>query len=264
MNDHELAAALARRAGTLLADVQGFAATLPTPDDATLVAASRAALGDEGDQFAHELLAGLLAAHRPADAVLSEEGADDEGRLGADRVWIIDPLDGTRQFAMGSPEYAVHVALWEKASTQPGGIAAAAVHVPGFGVTLATDDVPELDPVDRDDVRLLVSRSRPPLETDVLVSALAEASGKPAVAVPFGSVGAKVAQIVSGAADIYVNTGGFCEWDLAAPMAVAVHHGLVVCDIRGNDVVFNQADVTIGNIIIGRPDHVAVALEALA
>lgn len=264
MNDHELAAALARRAGAMLADLQEFAASLPAPDDPTLVAASRAALGDEGDEFAHQLLVKLLATHRPEDAVLSEEGADDPARLAADRVWIVDPLDGTRQFAVGSPEYAVHIALWERASTAPGGLAAAAVYVPGFAVTLVTDDEPGLDAVDRNDVRLLVSRSRPPIETDVIVAALASATGKPASAVPFGSVGAKVAQIVSGAADLYVNTDGFCEWDLAAPMAVAVRHGLVVCDKHGNDVTFNRESVWIDSIVISRPEYVDTALAALS
>lgn len=263
MNDHELAAALARRAGKLLADLQEFAATLPTPEDPTMLAAGRAALGDEGDEFAHELLTRLLATHRPDDIVLSEEGSDDPARLSADRVWIVDPLDGTRQFATGTSEYAVHVALWERGADAPGGLTAAAVHVPGIGMTMCTDDEPLLEPVVRDDVRLLVSRSRPPLEADVLVAALAKASGKPAHAVPFGSVGAKVAQIVGGAADVYVNTDGFCEWDLAAPLAVAMRRGLVVCDTSGHPVEFNRESVWVDNIVIGRPEYLDTVLEVL-
>lgn len=162
MNDHEFAEHAARIAGDLLAGLQGFAKTLPVPQDPYELALSREVLGKQGDESGQQALATLLQTHRATDAVLSEEAEDDVARLDADRVWIIDPLDGTTQFATGNPDYAVQVALWERDATTPGSVTAAAVYLPAFQVMLSMADPVELGPIDRDTVRMLVSRSRPP------------------------------------------------------------------------------------------------------
>ena len=263
MNDHRLAAAIAQQAGNMLADLQSFSAAQPAPDDETLLALRSAALGDEGDAFAQEVLSRLLAAQRPDDVSLSEEAADNRQRLSANRVWIIDPLDGTRQFAMGTPEYAVHVALWERGSSTPGRISAAAVCVPGLGITLATDDDSTAATPEHEGIRLLVSRSRPPRELDALVASLEADTGKLVTTVPIGSVGAKVAHVIGGSADLYVHTSGFSEWDLAAPLAIACHYGLLAADRGGHPIEFNKPDTAVSSVVLGRPELVALAVDAL-
>ena len=268
MNDQELAVLIAQEAGRLLAGLQEYASTLPQSDDETVRALSQDVLGSQGDEFAQRVVVNLLNAHRPDDVLLSEEAPDDLSRLGAKRVWIIDPLDGTMQFALGLPEYAVHVALWEHDSDAPGGITAAAVYLPHFQVTLSMlDDIePDVAQVvaSRDALRVLVSRSTPPPEIDRVVEALTQATGKHVELIPFGSVGAKVASIVSGSADAYVNTRGFSEWDLAAPLAIAAHHGLEVRDLAGGSFSFNREDTTIGGAIVARPELVEYIVGSLA
>lgn len=264
LTDHELATQIAQQAGRLLADLQAFSAAEPAPDDDTLLALRRATLGDEGDSFAQEVLSRLLAVHRPADSVLSEEAPDDKARLTAERVWIIDPLDGTREFAMEGDEYAVHVALWQRDSKAPGNIAAAAVHVPARDSVLSAAEPGDVAEPSRDDIRLLVSRTRPLRELDAVVAALAEGTGRQVTTVPFGSVGAKVAHIIGGGADIYINTQGFNEWDLAAPFAVAKAYGLEAVDPTGLPIVFNQPDTAMRGVVVGRPDLVPLAVAALA
>ena len=209
MNDHELAASLATDAGDVLLAVREELA------DAT--AAERK---DAGDKRAHHFLMEALAAERPDDAVLSEEATEEErandSRLTADRVWIIDPLDGTREFSeLGRDDWAVHVALW-----QSGELVAGAVALPAQGVTLATPDV-AAPPAAPATPRIVVSRTRPP----AVALAVRDALG--GVLVEMGSAGAKVASVVQGIADVYVHAGGQYEWDSAAPVAVARAAGSV-------------------------------------
>jgi 3'(2'), 5'-bisphosphate nucleotidase len=196
-----------------------------------------------GDQGSHEFLAAELARLRPGDAVLSEEGVDDPARLSASRVWIVDPLDGTREFGEpGRTDWAVHVALWERGELTAGAVALPAQGGPG-GTVLSTAAPIAPSPVHAP-LRLLVSRSRPP----EFVQRLAGKLG--ATLVPMGSAGAKVAAVITGAADAYVHSGGQYEWDSAAPVAVARWAGLHASRIDGSKLAYNQASPSLPDILV--------------
>lgn len=231
-DDHELAGRLATEAGELLLEVRAEFADAESTD-------RKAA----GDRRSHEFLMAALAEHRPEDAVLSEEGADDKVRLNSDRVWIVDPLDGTREFSeLGRQDWAVHVALWER-----GELVAGAVALPAQGVTLATPTViaPAAAP---GAPRVVVSRTRPP----AVALAVRDALG--GVLVEMGSAGAKVASVVQGISDVYVHAGGQYEWDSAAPVAVARAAGLFTSRIDGSRLVYNQSNVSLPDLIVCRPE----------
>jgi len=201
-------------------------------------------LKDAGDAAAHELLMGLLAEHRPDDAVLSEEGADDKVRLSRDRVWIIDPLDGTREFSEPPrDDWAVHVALWQR-----GDLVAGAVAQPGLDQTFSTATPPVVPPGTSARPRIAVSRSRPPAFVDGLVAAL----GGEVVAM--GSAGAKVISVVRDVTDAYVHAGGQYEWDSAAPVAVARAAGLFTSRVDGSPLRYNQDDVYLPDLVVCRPE----------
>ncbi|MBJ7337985.1 3'(2'),5'-bisphosphate nucleotidase CysQ [Mycolicibacterium sp.] len=236
MSDHELAARLATEAGELLLGVR-----------IELAEATAAERKDAGDKRAHAYLMQALAGERPGDAVLSEEATAqeraDDTRLTADRVWIVDPLDGTREFSeLGRTDWAVHVALW-----QSGELVAGAVALPAQGVTLATPDVPP-PPAGPAAPRIIVSRTRPP------AVALAVREALNGTLVEMGSAGAKVAAVVQGAADAYVHAGGQYEWDSAAPVAVARAAGLFTSRLDGSPLRYNQADVLLPDLIVCRPE----------
>jgi len=236
VSDHELAARLATEAGRLLLDVR-----------TELADASAAERKDAGDKRSHAFLMTALAAERPQDAVLSEEATEEEKatstRLSAERVWIVDPLDGTREFGeLGRQDWAVHVALW-----QSGELVAGAVALPAQGVTLATPTVapPAATP---GPPRVIVSRTRPP------AVALAVREALDGTLVEMGSAGAKVAAVVQGVADAYVHAGGQYEWDSAAPVAVARAAGLFTSRLDGSPLRYNQADVLLPDLIVCRPE----------
>jgi 3'(2'), 5'-bisphosphate nucleotidase len=236
--DHELAAQLAARAGNVLLTVRDQLA------DAT--AEERKAAGDKRS---HDFLIAALGAARPADAVLSEEGVDDQARLTADRVWIVDPLDGTREFSEpGRVDWAVHVALWKN-----GDIATGAVALPAQGITLGTLTVPPLPPASGPP-RVVVSRTRPP------AAALEVRDALGGTLVEMGSAGAKVAAVVQGLADVYVHAGGQYEWDSAAPVAVARAAGLHTSRIDGSPLVYNCADPLLPDLLVCRPELAAAVL----
>lgn len=205
-------------------------------------------LKDAGDRAAHELLMGLLAELRPGDAVLSEEGKDDKARLEADRVWIVDPLDGTREFSEPPrDDWAVHVALWER-SADGGDLTAGAVAQPVLGETFTTGEAPAVPASSSERPRIAVSRSRPP----AFVQALAEEIG--AELVPMGSAGVKMMSVVRDVADAYVHAGGQYEWDSAAPVAVARAAGLFTSRVDGSPLVYNQDDVYLPDVVVCRPE----------
>ncbi len=207
-------------------------------------------LKDAGDRIAHELLVRMLAEHRPDDAVLSEEGKDDPVRLRSSRVWIIDPLDGTREFSEPPrDDWAVHVALWS------GDLVAGAVAQPGLGQTFSTAKPPTVPPATAPRPRIAVSRTRPPH----FVGALAERMG--ADLVPMGSAGAKVISVVRDVADAYVHAGGQYEWDSAAPVAVARAAGLFTSRIDGSELVYNREDPTLPDLIVCRPELAKAIVE---
>ena len=232
MNDHQLAARLATNAGDLLLRVREEFADEDAKD-------RKAA----GDRSSHDFLMGALSCERPDDAVLSEEGADNPVRLRSKRVWIVDPLDGTREFSeLGRDDWAVHVALW-----QEGELVAGAVALPAQGMTLATPDVaapPPPPPIPR----IVVSRTRPP----AIALAVRDALG--GVLVEMGSAGAKVASVVQGRADVYVHAGGQYEWDSAAPVAVARAAALHTSRIDGSALSYNQPDTLLPDLVVCRPE----------
>ena len=213
-----------------------------------------AVLRAEGDRRAHELLAGALAGTRPRDAVLSEEGIDTAARLGAERLWVIDPLDGTREFSEpGRTDWAVHVAL--VVDERP---VAGAVALPALGTTLATASPPRLPPPRDGTPRIVVSRSRLPL------AAVAAAESIGAEVVRLGSAGAKAMAVVLGQVDAYVHAGGQYEWDSCAPAAVAAAAGCHVSRLDGSDLRYNQPDPYLPDLVICRPELAEPVLAALA
>jgi 3'(2'), 5'-bisphosphate nucleotidase len=237
-NDHEVATRLATEAGQLLLAVREELA------DAT--AAERKAAGDKRS---HDCLMEALARERPDDAVLSEEGVDDPVRLSAQRVWIVDPLDGTREFSeLGRADWAVHVALW-----QSGALVAGAVALPAQGVTLATPD-PAPPPAHSGEPRIVVSRTRPPA---VALQVRDQLNG---TLVEMGSAGAKVAAVIQGLADVYVHAGGQYEWDSAAPVAVARAAGLHTSRIDGSPLEYNRADPLLPDLVVCRPEYADAVL----
>ena len=243
-DDHRLAAQLAHRAGELLVELRERLVGEEAP---------AAVLRAEGDRRAHELLVSELAAARPADAVLSEEGADDASRLTAERVWVIDPLDGTREFSEPPrTDWAVHVALVVEERPVAGAVA-----LPGLGVTLSTAEPPQLPPQRDGPPRLVVSRSRPPEQADAVAAALG------ADVVPLGSAGAKAMAVVRGTADVYVHAGGQYEWDSCAPAAVAKAAGCFVSRLDGSRLRYNQPDVYLPDLVVCRPELAGPVLAAL-
>jgi 3'(2'), 5'-bisphosphate nucleotidase len=251
--DHTLARELALEAGRRLIELRARGGE---PD----------LLRKAGDRLSHEFLTAELAARRPGDAVLSEEGADDPARLVASRVWIVDPLDGTSEFGEpGRTDWAVHVALWERSDVgDSGDLTAGAVALPAQDTVLSTALPPSAAPGGATKqgergsrVRIVVSRSRAPR----LVYGISSLIG--AELVPLGSAGAKVAAVVCGEADAYVHAGGFYEWDTAAPVAVARAAGFHASRIDGSPLAYNQADVKMPDILVCRPALAGALLQAI-
>ena len=245
-DDHRFAAWAATVAGDLLTEVrtQGLEGK---------------ELKDAGDAAAQDLLMRLLAAHRPDDSVLSEESKathTDSGRLAADRVWIIDPLDGTREFSEPPREdWAVHVALWARTGPDSGELVAGAVAQPGLATTFHTGEPPVVPARTSDRPRIAVSRTRPP----AFVQAMAQEIG--AELVPMGSAGAKVISVVRDVTDAYVHAGGQYEWDSAAPVAVARAAGLFTSRVDGSPLVYNQREVLLPDLVVCRPELAEPILE---
>jgi 3'(2'), 5'-bisphosphate nucleotidase len=230
-DDTELAAYLAKAAGALVLEMR---------DTSALVAKD---LGNAGDQTANQFLIRALGEQRPDDGLLSEESKDTDARLSKSRVWIIDPVDGTREYSEGRSDWAVHVAL-----AIDGVPVIGAVALPALDLVLRTDQ-PAIIPPAPAQLRMVVSRTRPAPEA----VAVAEALG--AELIPMGSAGAKAMAVVRGEADIYLHTGGQYEWDSCAPVAVAAAHGLHVSRVDGSPLVYNQRDVYMPDLLICRKEH---------
>jgi 3'(2'), 5'-bisphosphate nucleotidase len=259
-DDARLAAALAEGAGRVLMTLRARAGSGD-------VAREGKPLGAAGDAAAQAWLAAALAEHRPADAVLSEEAERDAARLDAERVWIVDPLDGTRESAEIDPDgvrrtdFAVHVALW----TRDRGLVAGAVALPGRGIVHDSATVVRVDDARARDVlagtrplRIAASRTRPP----AVVLRLAE---RPDVElVPMGSNGVKVIAVVDGTVDAYVHAGGQYEWDSAAPVAVARAAGLEATRLDGSPIEYNKPDPWSPDLVVCHPALVAHVRRLLA
>ena len=242
MTDAELAAHLAYVAGRILLDVQSSGMFCPS------------ALGKAGDETANQFLVHALREQRPDDGLLSEEEKDAPCRLDKARVWIVDPVDGTREYGEARADWAVHVGL-----AVDGVASVGAVALPGLDLVLRSDRPCALPPAGSP-LRMVVSRTRPAAEAIAVAKALG------ADLVPMGSAGAKAMAVVRGEADIYLHTGGQYEWDSCAPVAVALAHGLVCTRVDGSPLRYNQADVYLPDLIICRPelgDAVARAVERI-
>jgi 3'(2'), 5'-bisphosphate nucleotidase len=256
---------LAAQAGELLCELR-----------AELGHADPDALRAAGDKRAHNLIITALARWRPGDAVLSEEADNARSvlpestarnvgsRLTAERVWIVDPLDGTREYGeSGRADWAVHIALWARTTAALYGLAAAAVALPAQRRVIATDDPPGYPPMSADvaaggRLRLAASRSRPP----AFLVDVAERIG--ADLVPMGSAGAKIAAVISGDVDGYVHAGGQYEWDSAAPVAVALATGLHASRVDGSPLTYNRRDPLLPDVVVCRKDLAPRLLAALA
>jgi 3'(2'), 5'-bisphosphate nucleotidase len=242
-DDHATAARLATGAGKLLVELRQRRA-------ATNVRGKP--LGREGDAESHRWLVQRLAEQRPDDAVLSEEGRPDPVRLQRRRLWIVDPLDGTREFGeVPRTDWAVHVAL-----VVDGVALAGAVALPARDLTLASRPAPPAPPMWNGPPRLVVSRSRPPLEAELIADELG------GVLVPLGSAGAKAMAVVLGDAEIYAHSGGQYEWDSAAPVAVARAAGLHVSRLDGSPLIYNQPDPYLPDLLICRPELASAVIAA--
>jgi 3'(2'), 5'-bisphosphate nucleotidase len=241
-DDHALARSVAGETAELLLALREQGQHLP-PDQ----------LRDMGDRQAHLRIVELLEAARPDDGILSEEGRDDLTRLQKPRVWVVDPLDGTREFGeAGRPDWAVHIALVEE-----GVVTAGAVALPAEGVILGTDDPPVLPSVDDRPRRVVTSRSRYPAVAAWIARAL------DAELVGLGSAGAKAMAVVRGYVDAYAHAGGMYEWDSCAPIAVAQAAGLHVSRIDGSPMRYNRLDPWLPDMLICRPEYAEVCLQVI-
>ena len=262
--DPELSRVIAREAGAMLLTLRESYGVVEPGDKER-----RERLRKEGDLLAHELIAAAFAEHRPNDALLSEEGKDDDRRLTAERVWIVDPLDGTWEYGQFREDFAVHVALWHSSSQS---LSACTVDLPAQGLTRSMlDEVsgPGALPVDRP-IRVVASRSRPPKSLPAAMKILSERLAQAGVTdqgveiVDVGSVGAKVNVILSGRAEAYVHDTGFSEWDVAAPFGVARHYRYEASHVDGRGMTFNQMPPYVSDLVVSHP-LIAVALrESLA
>jgi 3'(2'), 5'-bisphosphate nucleotidase len=244
LTDAQLAARLAAQAGHLLLNVR---------EQLTAEGAHSWQIMDTGDLASHRFLVQALRDARPDDAVLSEEGSEDPRRFTAERVWIVDPLDGTNEFGEpGRGDWAVHVALWER-----GELSAGAVSLPAHGVVFCTDPAPPTPPSARERPRLITSRNRAPY------AAIRVANELDCDAIRLGSAGAKAMAVVIGEADIYVHDGGMYQWDTAAPVAVALAAGLHASRIDGSPIVYNARDPWLPDVLICRPELAEPVLDAI-
>ncbi len=242
--DAQLAVRLAVEAGQLLKQVR---------QDLTERNAPAWQVMDTGDLASHRFLVEQLQRIHPDDAVLSEEGVEDPRRFKVDRVWIVDPLDGTNEFGeRGRHDWAVHIALWEA-----GRLSAAAVSLPALDLVFGTDPAPVLPQPQRDRPRVITSRTRNPPAAVIVANALG------ADAVRLGSAGAKAMAVVVGEADIYVHDGGMYQWDSAAPAGVAEAAGLHVSRVDGTPLIYNERDPWLPDFLVCRKEFAGDVLEAL-
>lgn len=242
MTDAALAAHLAEEAGRLLIAVREGSGL------------QGKALGIAGDAAANRYLCDAIRAARPDDGLLSEEEKDNPDRLAKSRVWIVDPVDGTREYGEARADWAVHVAL-----AVDGVPATGAVALPGLdgGVVLRSDQPRPLAPLS-EPPRFVVSRTRPPREAEAVAAALGGAL------VPMGSAGAKAMAVVRGEAEVYLHSGGQHEWDSCAPVAVALAHGLHCSRIDGSPLVYNRADTYMPDLLLCRAEWAARVLAEVA
>ena len=244
-DDHLEAERIATAAGELLLAIRG---------EMTASGADSRTMKDEGDRRSHMFIMEELRRVRPDDAILSEEGEDDLARLDAERTWIVDPVDGTREFSEPPrTDWAVHVAMVVDGQPVVGAVA-----LPALGITLSTANPTRMPETAESPPRMIVSRTRPP------PAALLVAQKLGAELVEMGSAGAKAMSVVRGESEMYAHSGGQYEWDSCAPAAVAIAAGLHVSRIDGSPMTYNNEDPYLPDLLICRPEFASQALEALA
>jgi len=242
--DQQLASRVATEAGVMLVELR---------DELVAEGIHYWDLKDEGDIAGHRYIMSALTAARPDDMILSEEAADNRKRLSAERVWIIDPIDGTNEFAEHPRhDWAIHIALWES-----GELTAASVALPTLGITFDASPAAVVPPSTREKPLLVTSRSRNPYCAVMVANALGCDVAR------LGSAGAKAMAIVMGEADIYVHDGGMYQWDSAAPAAVAKAAGLHVSRIDGSELKYNQESLWLPDFLVCRVELAEPALKAL-
>ena len=242
--DQQLASRVATEAGAMLVELR---------DELVAEGIHYWDLKDEGDVAGHRYIMSALTAARPDDVILSEEAADNRRRLSAERVWIIDPIDGTNEFAEHPRhDWAIHIALWES-----GELTAASVALPTLGITFDASPAAVVPPSTREKPLLVTSRSRNPYCAVMVANALGCDVAR------LGSAGAKAMAIVMGEADIYVHDGGMYQWDSAAPAAVAKAAGLHVSRIDGSELKYNQESLWLPDFLVCRTELAEPALKAL-
>ncbi|WP_284230869.1 3'(2'),5'-bisphosphate nucleotidase CysQ [Mycobacterium antarcticum] len=246
-SDTALAAEIAAEAGEMLVELRAELGFNDYYD-----------LGDAGDRRANRLILDRLKEHRPGDAVLSEEAADDLARVRADRVWIVDPVDGTREFSMaGRTDWAVHIALWQRTGGPAGEITDAVVGLPALGEVYRSDTITPPPPREPGPIRIATSRNRPPTVLWWLRDMLdVELIG-------IGSAGAKAMAVVRGDVDAYVHAGGQYEWDSAAPAGVVLAAGLHASRLDGSPLRYNRPDPYLPDFVMCRPEVAATLLDAI-
>jgi 3'(2'), 5'-bisphosphate nucleotidase len=242
--DQQLASRIATQAGVMLVELR---------DELAIEGIHYWDLKDEGDVAGHRYIMDALTQARPDDVILSEEAADNRRRLSAERVWIIDPIDGTNEFAE-PPRYdwAIHIALWEKGKLTVGSVA-----LPTLGITFDADPAPIVPPSTRERPLLVTSRTRNPYCAVKVANALGCDVAR------LGSAGAKAMAVVMGEADIYVHDGGMYQWDSAAPSAVAAAAGLHVSRTDGSPLIYNEESLWLPDFLVCRPEFAEAALRAL-
>ena len=242
--DQQLASRVATEAGAMLVELR---------DELVAEGIHYWDLKDEGDVAGHRYIMSALTAARPDDVILSEEAADNRRRLSAERVWIIDPIDGTNEFAEHPRhDWAIHIALWEA-----GELTAASVALPTLGITFDVSPAAVVPPSTRAKPLLVTSRSRNPYCAVMVANALGCDVAR------LGSAGAKAMAVVMGEADIYVHDGGMYQWDSAAPSAVAKAAGLHVSRIDGSPLKYNQESLWLPDFLVCRTELAEPALNAL-
>ena len=264
LGDAELSRTVAQRAGVLLMALRKeFFRTHPVD---LMDKAVSDQLRDQADRAAHLFIMDKLSAARPLDAILSEEGKDDAARLELDRVWIVDPLDGTWEYGQGRKDFGVHIALW---NAKAGKLSAGTVDLPDQGITRSVLDTVETVTSKDSVIRVVASRSRPPATLKEIVTRLGDLLTEAKIAhsqveiVDVGSVGAKVNEILCGRADVYLHNTGFYEWDVAAPYIVAEHYGLIASHMDGAPITFNHMPPYVTDLVVSRADLYPHVLRAI-
>ena len=264
LGDAELSRTVAQQAGVLLMALRKeFFRTHPVDSMDKAVSDQ---LRDQADRAAHLFIMDKLSAARPLDAILSEEGKDDAARLGLDRVWIVDPLDGTWEYGQGRKDFGVHIALW---NAKAGKLSAGTVDLPDQGITRSVLDTVETVTSKDSVIRVVASRSRPPATLKEIVTRLGDLLTEAEIAhsqveiVDVGSVGAKVNEILCGRADVYLHNTGFYEWDVAAPYIVAEHYGLIASHMDGAPITFNHMPPYVTDLVVSRADLYPHVLRAI-